>query len=385
VTEAVRSGGEAGAVELIDVVKMFGDFTAVDQVNLRVQPGEFLSLLGPSGCGKTTTLRMLAGFEEPTSGELRISGQPVAGTPPHKRDVNTVFQAYGLFPHMTVAENVAYGLRQRKVPKAEMGQRVAEALDMVKMRPLAERKPKQMSGGQQQRVALARALVNRPSLLLLDEPLGALDRKLREEMQIELKLLQSQLGITFIFVTHDQEEALSMSDRIAVMLDGRIEQLADPYTIYEHPSSAFVAGFIGQQNFFQGTSSEGGSVVSADGLVARSSREVPDMSDGSSALVAVRPEAVDISESAPAAVENVLAGTLAGVSHLGDVIQFVVTTAHQKEVLARLPRTKAPRLLPGASVWCQWSPDHCHVFTDDQADFVLADPASDLSEVIAGG
>ena len=189
---------------------------------------------------------------------MRISGQPIAGTPPHKRDVNTVFQAYALFPHMTVAENVAYGLRQRGVGKADMGQRVAEALDMVKMRPLAERKPKQLSGGQQQRVALARALVNRPSLLLLDEPLGALDRKLREEMQIELKLLQSQLGITFIFVTHDQEEALSMSDRIAVMLDGRIEQLGDPYTIYEHPTSAFVAGFIGQQNFFRGRALEGG-------------------------------------------------------------------------------------------------------------------------------
>ena len=384
-TEAVRSGGETGAVELIDVVKMFGDFTAVDRVNLQVQPGEFLSLLGPSGCGKTTTLRMLAGFEEPTSGELRISGRPVAGTPPHKRDVNTVFQAYGLFPHMTVAENVAYGLRQRKVPKSEMSQRVAEALDMVKMRPLAERKPKQMSGGQQQRVALARALVNRPSLLLLDEPLGALDRKLREEMQIELKLLQSQLGITFIFVTHDQEEALSMSDRIAVMLDGSIEQLADPYTIYEHPSSAFVAGFIGQQNFFQGVASEGGSVVRADGLVARSSRAVPSLPDGSSALVAVRPEAIDVLEGAPGAAENVLKGTLAGVSHLGDVIQFVVTTGHQKEVLARLPRTSAPRLLPGAEVWCQWSPDHCQVFSDDQAEFVLADPASDLSEVIAGG
>ena len=384
-TDEVSPGDKSGAVELIDVVKMFGDFTAVDRVSLQVQPGEFLSLLGPSGCGKTTTLRMLAGFEEPTAGELRISGKPVAGIPPHKRDVNTVFQAYGLFPHMTVAENVAYGLRQKGVGKAEMGQRVAEALDMVKMRPLAERKPKQMSGGQQQRVALARALVNRPSLLLLDEPLGALDRKLREEMQIELKLLQSQLGITFIFVTHDQEEALSMSDRIAVMLDGRIEQLADPYTIYEHPDSAFVAGFIGQQNFFSGTADEGGKVVKADGLLARSSRETPALSSGANALAAVRPEAVDILETRPSSTENMLAGTLAGVSHLGDVIQFVVTTGGQKEILARLPRTKAPRLLPGADVWCQWSPDQCHIFTDEQAQFVLADPASELSEVIAGG
>ena len=384
-TEAGRPESATGAVELVDVVKMFGDFTAVDHVNLTVQPGEFLSLLGPSGCGKTTTLRMLAGFEEPTSGELRISGQPIAGTPPHKRDVNTVFQAYGLFPHMTVAENVAYGLRQRGVGKAEMSQRVAEALDMVKMRPLAERKPKQLSGGQQQRVALSRALVNRPSLLLLDEPLGALDRKLREEMQIELKLLQSQLGITFIFVTHDQEEALSMSDRIAVMLDGRIEQLADPYTIYEHPDSAFVAGFIGQQNFFSGVAQDGGTAVKTDGLVCRSSREVPALQNGDNALAAVRPEAVEILEAQPATNDNVISGVLAGVSHLGDVIQFVVTTSSQGEVLARLPRTSAPRLLTGARVWCHWQPSQCQVFTDEQDEFVLADPASELSEVIAGG
>jgi spermidine/putrescine transport system ATP-binding protein len=225
----------------------------VDEIDLDVEPGEFLSLLGPSGCGKTTTLRMLAGFEDPTEGDIRISGVAVQGVPPHKRDVNTVFQHYSLFPHMSVAENVAYGLRQKKVEKSEIGRRVGEALEMVKMSALANRKPRQMSGGQQQRVALARALVNRPSLLLLDEPLGALDRKLREEMQIELKLIQTQVGTTFIFVTHDQQEALSMSDRIAIMLDGHIEQLADPDEIYDHPTSAFVAGFIGQQYFFAGT------------------------------------------------------------------------------------------------------------------------------------
>ena len=229
-------GIKQGSVELIDVLKRFGEVMAVDALNLQVHPGEFLSLLGPSGCGKTTTLRMLAGFEDPTAGEIRISGSAVQGVPPHKRNVNTVFQNYALFPHMTVSENVAYGLRQKKVDQAEIGRRVGEALEMVKMSKLANRKPQQISGGQQQRVALARALVNRPSLLLLDEPLGALDRKLREEMQIELKLLQSQVGITFIFVTHDQDEALSMSDRIAVMLDGRVEQLADPDTIYDHPA-----------------------------------------------------------------------------------------------------------------------------------------------------
>jgi spermidine/putrescine transport system ATP-binding protein len=384
VTDAAHAGGETGAVELIDVVKMFGDFTAVDRINLRVEPGEFTSLLGPSGCGKTTTLRMLAGFEEPTAGEMRISGQPIAGTPPHKRDVNTVFQAYALFPHMTVAENVAYGLRQRGVPKADMGQRVAEALDMVKMRPLAERKPKQLSGGQQQRVALARALVNRPSLLLLDEPLGALDRKLREEMQIELKLLQNQLGITFIFVTHDQEEALSMSDRIAVMLDGRIEQLGDPYTIYEHPSSAFVAGFIGQQNFFEGKATEGGRAMTAAGATFTSSRDGEPLVSGVDALAAVRPEAITVTESDPGSTVNTLRGSLAGISHLGDVIQFVVTTSDGRELLARLPRTKAPRLDTGQTVWCSWDADHTYLFTAEQADLVLADPASDKAEVLAG-
>ena len=249
---------DRGSVELTGVTKRFGAMTAVDRLDLEVQAGEFISLLGPSGCGKTTTLRMLAGFEEPDEGYIRISGNFVQGVPPYKRDVNTVFQHYALFPHMSVSENVAYGLRQSRTEKTEIRRRVGEALEMVKMTKLANRKPRQMSGGQQQRIALARALVNRPSVLLLDEPLGALDRKLREEMQIELKLLQSQVGITFIFVTHDQDEALSMSDRIAVMLDGHIEQLADPDTIYDHPASAFVAGFIGQNNFFAGRATDDG-------------------------------------------------------------------------------------------------------------------------------
>ena len=203
-----ETGPQRGSVQLTGVTKRFGPAVAVDALDLSVRPGEFLSLLGPSGCGKTTTLRMLAGFEQPDAGEICISGAPVAGVPPHRRDVNTVFQAYALFPHMDVAENVAYGLRQKGVRREELRRRVTEALDMVRMTALAARKPRQLSGGQQQRVALARALVNRPSVLLLDEPLGALDRKLREEMQVELKLLQSQLGITFVFVTHDQQEAL---------------------------------------------------------------------------------------------------------------------------------------------------------------------------------
>ena len=309
---------ERGAVELTDVTKRFGTMVAVDRLNLSVEPGEFLSLLGPSGCGKTTTLRMLAGFEQPDEGFIRISGEYVQGIPPYKRDVNTVFQAYALFPHMTVAENVAYGLRQKRAPKSEIASRVNEALDMVKMTKLAERRPRQMSGGQQQRVALARALVNRPSVLLLDEPLGALDRKLREEMQIELKLLQSQLGITFIFVTHDQEEAMSMSDRIAIMLDGHIEQLGDPETVYERPVSAFVAGFIGRNNFWRGT-------ATADGMTRRRRhdlrlRSARRASRDRAAGVVGGPAGELHARRRPtrATIANVLAGEVAGVSHFGD-------------------------------------------------------------------
>jgi spermidine/putrescine transport system ATP-binding protein len=374
--------GEQGSVELIDVTKRFESVLAVSAINIEVRPGEFLSLLGPSGCGKTTTLRMLAGFEEPSEGEIRISGKAVQGVPPHRRDVNTVFQHYALFPHMTVAENVAYGLRQRRTDKAEVGRRVGEALEMVKMSPLAGRRPRQLSGGQQQRVALARALVNRPSLLLLDEPLGALDRKLREEMQIELKLIQSQVGTTFIFVTHDQQEALSMSDRIAVMLDGRVEQLADPDTIYDNPASAFVAGFIGQQNFFEGTADDAGRTVRGDGWTI-ASNEDSGIADGRGALAAVRPEAIELSASRPDSTVNAVSGTLASVSHLGDVIQFVVLTPGRKEILARLPRPKAPRLDVGSEVWCTWNADSIHVFGADQADIVLADPAAEMA--VAGG
>jgi spermidine/putrescine transport system ATP-binding protein len=370
-------GAGDGSVELIDVLKRFGAVTAVDALNLQVHPGEFMSLLGPSGCGKTTTLRMLAGFEDPDEGQIRISGSAVQGVPPHKRDVNTVFQNYALFPHMTVSENVAYGLRQKKVDRSEIGRRVGEALEMVKMSKLANRKPREMSGGQQQRVALARALVNRPSLLLLDEPLGALDRKLREEMQIELKLLQSQVGITFIFVTHDQDEALSMSDRIAVMLDGRVEQLADPDTIYDHPATAFVAGFIGKQNFFEGTSRDAGHTVQGDGWTFRTTLEPIGAIDGGPALAAVRPEAIQVSEERPAEGPNAISGTLASVSHLGDVIQFVVMTPGRKEIIARLPRPRAPRLNVGATVWCTWDADHTHMFGAEQAEIVLVDPAGE--------
>ncbi|MEO7398663.1 MAG: ABC transporter ATP-binding protein [Ilumatobacteraceae bacterium] len=366
---------ERGSVELVDVTKRFGSTVAVDDVSLEIRAGEFLSLLGPSGCGKTTTLRMLAGFDQPDEGFIRISGTFVQGVPPYKRDVNTVFQHYALFPHMTVAENVAYGLRQKRTPRSEIAGRVTEALDMVKMTKLANRKPKQMSGGQQQRVALARALVNRPSVLLLDEPLGALDRKLREEMQIELKLLQSQLGITFVFVTHDQEEAMGMSDRIAIMLDGHVEQLAEPETVYERPASAFVAGFIGRNNFWRGTST-GSGVRATDGTMFTSSSPEERIAEGQPALAAVRPESIQLSETDIRGTENVIAGTVAGVSHYGDVLQYVVRTA-SRDVISLLPRQGAPRLAPGDQVWCHWPASEVFQFTADQEALVLRDPTED--------
>ena len=239
------------AIRLSGLRKTFGDVVAVDNVDLEVADGEFLTLLGPSGSGKTTVLRMIAGFEQPTAGTIELAGVDVTGTPPYNRDVNTVFQDYALFPHMNVLDNVEYGLRVKKVPKAERRSRAQEALDAVRLGEYGERKPSQLSGGQRQRVALARALVNKPQVLLLDEPLGALDLKLREQMQVELKELQREVGITFVFVTHDQEEALTMSDRIAVFDAGAIAQIGSPTEIYEHPKTPFVAGFVGVSNLLE--------------------------------------------------------------------------------------------------------------------------------------
>jgi putative spermidine/putrescine transport system ATP-binding protein len=238
-------------IRLRGLVKRYGDQVAVAGIELEVHRGEFFTLLGPSGSGKTTTLRMIAGFERPDEGTVELAGDEVSGRPPFERDVNTVFQDYALFPHLSVADNIGYGLRVKKVPKAERRTRVQEALEMVRLPSLGGRKPSQLSGGQRQRVALARAIVNRPRVLLLDEPLGALDLKLRQEMQVELKRIQQEVGITFVYVTHDQEEALTMSDRLAVFNDGRIEQVGDPAEVYEHPASEFIAGFVGVSNVLE--------------------------------------------------------------------------------------------------------------------------------------
>jgi putative spermidine/putrescine transport system ATP-binding protein len=300
------AGAGTSAVRLEGVAKRFGEVVAVDRIDLDVGDGEFFSMLGPSGSGKTTTLRMIAGFELPTAGRILLHGEDVSRRPPFERDVNTVFQDYALFPHMSVGDNVGYGLMIRKVPGAERRQRVAEALRMVRLEGFERRRPGQLSGGQRQRVALARALVNRPRVLLLDEPLGALDLKLREEMQLELKAIQQSVGITFVYVTHDQEEALTMSDRIAVFNDGRVEQVGTPAEVYERPSTTFVAGFVGTSNLLRGQ-------------VARTI-----VGDGGT--FTVRPEKIRIAdpEASPAGDEIAASGRIRQVVYLGPDTRYHV-------------------------------------------------------------
>ena len=294
------------AVALERLVKRYGDVVAVDGIDLQIGDGEFFSMLGPSGSGKTTTLRMIAGFEIPSAGRILLHGQDVSGVPAFDRDVNTVFQDYALFPHMSVGDNIGYGLAARKVSRAERGERVREAMRMVRLDGYEDRRPAQLSGGQRQRVALARALVNRPRVLLLDEPLGALDLKLREEMQIEMKAIQSQVGITFIYVTHDQAEALTMSDRLAVFNMGRIEQVGTPADVYEHPATTFVSGFVGTSNLLTGEAAR--SVVGVDGIFT------------------VRPEKIRLADpgDAPAADEQSVLGTVREIAYVGPDTRYIV-------------------------------------------------------------
>jgi spermidine/putrescine transport system ATP-binding protein len=343
-------------VVLRGVTKRFGELTAVDSVDLEVRPGEFLALLGPSGCGKTTTLRMIAGFDEPTEGEIDIGGNPAVGVPPNKRDVNTVFQAYALFPHLTVLDNVAYGLKQRKVGKDERYRRAAETLELVRLTGREQAKPAELSGGMQQRVALARALVLHPKVLLLDEPLGALDLKLRKAMQVELKRIQRDVGITFIVVTHDQEEAMAMADRIAVMNEGRIDQLGAPSEIYDRPSTPFVADFIGDMNHLEGTlerDDEQLVAVVGDARfgIGRVVREAP---AGSRVRVGIRPEEVHANtrgEGTPATCQTAMV--------LGHHLQIVATLESGDEIVALQRRAGGEGvgdIGPGEKLWLVWSP-----------------------------
>jgi spermidine/putrescine transport system ATP-binding protein len=376
-SEAISPGhvtGTVSAIELAGIVKEFnshGDVVqAVAGVDLEIGVGEFFSLLGPSGCGKTTTMRMIAGFEEPTRGEVKLYGSSVLGVPPNKRDVNMVFQSYALFPHMSVFENVAFGLRRKRVAKDEVTRRVGEIIETVGLGGREKRRPRELSGGQQQRVALARALVNRPRALLLDEPLGALDLKLRQAMQVELKRIQREVGITFIYVTHDQGEALTMSDRIAVMNEGKVEQLGPPRDIYEHPATRFVAGFIGTSNILSGDvksiSGDSAVIISGDGQHV----EVP-LRDGLSAAagdkleLTVRPEKINLRLDADAAGRAGcrLRGTVTEVVYLGTSTNYNVVTSTGDEVTVFVQNSNdagdvADR---GQEVWLTWEPQHSYV------------------------
>jgi spermidine/putrescine transport system ATP-binding protein len=328
-----------GEVKVIDLVKQFGDVTAVDGINLQMPGAEFFSMLGPSGCGKTTTLRMIAGFEQPTSGQILLDGEDMAFTPPHRRNVNTVFQSYALFPHLSVQDNVAFGLRRQKTGKQEIRQRVAESLELVQLTGLEKRKPAQMSGGQQQRVALARALVLKPAVLLLDEPLGALDAKLRKALQIELKALQQQVGITFIYVTHDQEEALTMSDRIAVMSDGRVEQVGPPSEVYEQPSTTFVADFLGVSNLMSAVAhgETGGRCRVQLGDFELFASQGDTGTSGDTKIV-IRPERVHL-ETLDTTGENRVPGMVERVVYLGNSNQIIVGLASGEKVQALVQNT----------------------------------------------
>ena len=372
-------------VRLDRVTKRFGDFTAVDDLSLEIRQGEFFSLLGPSGCGKTTTLRMIGGFEEVTDGIVYLGDQDVTGLPPFKRDANTVFQNYALFPHLSVFENVAFGLRRRKVPVGEIRGQVAALLKLVELRGYEERRPTQLSGGQQQRVALARALINHPRVLLLDEPLGALDLKLRKQMQVELKGIQSEIGITFIFVTHDQEEAMTMSDRIAVMRQGKIEQLGAPEELYERPQTEFVAGFLGVSNLLDAEvvrrDDRFAELRLKDGTMLRAPSS--GANGGARVRIGVRPEKLRVLPIAEGQAEpssgdtNAIEGVVFDASYIGVSTQYIIETkdGHKLTVYAQNIETSGAGevLGDGQPVKLTWKPQHTFVIRDP-AQRAAADP-----------
>jgi spermidine/putrescine transport system ATP-binding protein len=370
---AVPEDDGLSAIELVGVEKEFAagghDVRAVEHVDLRIAEGEFFSLLGPSGCGKTTTLRMVAGFEEPTSGQILLHGRDMVGVPPFRRDVNMVFQQYALFPHMDVFENVAFGLRRKKVDRDEIKRRVAETLALVELEGREKRKPRQLSGGQQQRVALARALVNRPRALLLDEPLGALDLKLRQAMQLELKRIQREVGITFVYVTHDQEEALTMSDRLVVMNTGRIEQLGSPRELYEHPATRFVANFIGTSNILTGRLERKGDAWALTGLGPDQRvlvADADDLRDGQDVELAIRPEKIVLrtEQDPPPPDRSALRIKVDEIVYLGTSTQYRTVTDGGDAVAVYRQNTS---VTPGADVltgqvgWLEWPPEHTYV------------------------
>jgi spermidine/putrescine transport system ATP-binding protein len=348
-------------IRLVDLTKRFDDVVAVDHLSLEIAHGQFFALLGPSGCGKTTTLRMIGGFEEPTSGRVELGGKDVGSLPPYKRDVNTVFQSYALFPHLTIFENVAFGLRRKKLRGQELQKRVREALELVGLGLLERRKPRQLSGGQQQRIALARALVNRPRVLLLDEPLGALDLKLRKEMQLELKRIQHEVGITFVHVTHDQEEAMTMADQIVIMDGGRIEQQGTPTELYEQPQTAFVAGFLGVSNLLYGSTVGEDRVRLEDGTVVHVPRDLLRGRIGK-IQIGVRPEKLRLGEGEP----NTLSGVVTESAYIGVSTQYLVETpAGAITVYVQNDRPGANGAAPGERLALGWSPE-CTFVVDVQ-------------------
>jgi spermidine/putrescine transport system ATP-binding protein len=392
--QSPQAGGGEPSVRLDGVSKRFGDLVAVRELELDIGRGEFFTLLGPSGCGKTTTLRMVAGFEEPTAGRVMIEGQDVAGLPSHKRPTNTVFQSYALFPHLSVGENVAFGLRRKKVPKHEITERVAAELERVGLGAEINRRPSQLSGGQQQRVALARALVNLPKVLLLDEPLGALDLKLRKGLQVELKRIQREVGITFVYVTHDQEEALTMSDRIAVMSNGLVEQVDTPENVYERPRTTFVAGFIGVSNLIPAT------VTSADGGRGKVRLEsgpeletrVDGIGPGERCHAVVRPEKLIIRHAGEAVEDGLpsVEGVVESSVYLGTATQIVVRLPSGVSMTVLVPNaSEAERArLPGggATVRLSWAPEHMHMVRESAAATLdAADGQSPVGEVSKAG